>query len=282
MTENDKNSPTDGEQQTPRVFLSYASEDKKLAKQVAKTLQAKGIKTWFAEWEIISGDSIPQKINEGIEGCTHFLVLLTQQSIKKPWVEAETSAAFFRKLEGKCRFIPVLHKLSADKLPPLLQSLYSPEIESGTDIDELVSDIYEINKKPPLGKPPATISQAQEVETGYSPAVSAVARLLVTESKNGLTFDPQSTIGEIATAAELGVAPPKKWTHYPACIRDLYALGGSASETDKRKFPDCNLAQARWLTVKLRLTYNISHYLDLPLHPLLLSPAALATPIGDC
>lgn len=89
------------------------------------------------------------------------------------------------------------------KLPPTLQGLHSPEVESGTDIDKLISDIHGIGKKPPLGKLPAAVSQAQEIKTGYSPAVSAVARLLVKESKHGLTSDPSSSIGEIAAAAKL-------------------------------------------------------------------------------
>ena len=59
------------------------------------------------------------------------------------------------------------------------------------------------NKKPPLGQPPAAVLQAQEVEIDYSPAVSAVARLLVEESNHGLTSDPKTTIGKIAAAAEL-------------------------------------------------------------------------------
>ena len=184
VTENGKQPSPDGEQQTPVAFLSYAGEDKDLAKQVANTLQENGIETWWDEWEIRHGDSIRQKVDEGIGSCTHFLVLLTPQSIDKPWVKAEMDSAFVRKLKGKCRFNPVRHKLTVEELPPTLQSLHSPEIESGTNIDKLISDIYEMNKKPSRGKPPAAVLKAQEAETGYSPAVSAVARVFVEKSKN--------------------------------------------------------------------------------------------------
>ena len=188
VTENGKQPSPDGEQPTPVAFLSYAGEDKDLAEQVANKLQKKGIKTWWAEWEIRPGDSIHKKVNKGIEGCTHFLVLFTPQSIDKPWVEAEVNAAFVRKMSGRCRFIPVRHNLAVDKLPLTLQDLYSPEIESDTDIDKLISDIYGISKKTQLGDPPASISQApQEVDTRYSPAALAVARLFVEKSKNSRT-----------------------------------------------------------------------------------------------
>ena len=204
-TESGKQAPADGERQAPRVFLSYASENKELAGQIANTLMKNGIKTWWDKWEIRSGDSIRQKIDEGIEGCTHFLVLLTPQSIDKEWVKTEMDAAFFNKREGKCRFIAVRHELAVDKLPPTLRGLLSPEIESGTDIDKLINDIHGVSEKPPLGQPPAAVLHAQDVETVYSPAASTVAKLLVKESKHGLTSDPQATIGDIATAAELSV-----------------------------------------------------------------------------
>ena len=114
-------------------------------------------------------------------------------------------AAFFNKLGGKCRFIAVRHKLAVDKLPPTLRGLMSPEIKSGTDIDKLINDIHGVSEKPPLGQPPAAVLHAQDVETVYSPAVSAVAKLLVKESKHELTSDPQATIGSIATVTKLSI-----------------------------------------------------------------------------
>ena len=81
-TESGKQAPADGERQVPRVFLSYASENKELAGQVANTLMKNRIETWWDEWEIRPGDSIRQKIDEGIGDCTHFLVLLTSQSTR--------------------------------------------------------------------------------------------------------------------------------------------------------------------------------------------------------
>ena len=205
-TESEEQTSADGERQVPRVFLSYGSEDKKLAGQVASTLRGERIETWWDNWEIRAGDSIRQKVDNGIEKCTHFLVLLTKQSINKEWVKAEMDAGFVRNLRGQCRFIPVRYELPVNDLPPTLEGVLSPEIKSGTDLSGLVSDIYEMNKKPPLGNPPAAVVQAHEVDTGYSPAVLAVAKLLVEESKNGLTADPRATMGNIASATELEMA----------------------------------------------------------------------------
>jgi hypothetical protein len=91
---------------TPRVFLSYAFEDKQLAERIAHTLQAQGIDTWWAGWCMAAGDSLRQKIDQGLAGCTHFVVLLTRTSIEKPWVKQEMDAGLVRALNAQAVFIP--------------------------------------------------------------------------------------------------------------------------------------------------------------------------------
>ena len=119
-----------------------------MAERIAKALIAVGIDTWWAEWEIQPGDSLRQKIDEGIGGCTHFLVLLTPNSVKKPWANAEMDAGFLRKILERARFIPLrANGLKPSELPPLLQGLLSPTIEDESDIRELVNAIYEVSKK---------------------------------------------------------------------------------------------------------------------------------------
>jgi TIR domain len=105
---------------SPRAFLSYAWEDRQLAERLAAALQANGIDTWWAGWCIGAGDSLRQKIDEGLADCTHFLVLLTLASIAKPWVNQEMDAGLVRKLNENTRFIAVRSGLAAAALPPLL------------------------------------------------------------------------------------------------------------------------------------------------------------------
>ena len=106
--------------EAPRAFLSYGREDRELARRIAEGLQAHGIDTWWAEWEIGAGDSIRQKIDAGLSDCTHFVVLLTPASITRPRVNEEMDAGLVRKVNAKCRFIPLRHGLEASALPPLL------------------------------------------------------------------------------------------------------------------------------------------------------------------
>ena len=68
---------------------------------------AKGIEVWFDEWEIRAGDSLRRKMEEGLANCTHFVVLLTPNSLHKPWVETEIDAGFIRAVGGESRFIGI-------------------------------------------------------------------------------------------------------------------------------------------------------------------------------
>ena len=191
--------------ETPKVFLSYTSDDRELARRIAEALMAKGIDTWWAEWCIAPGDSLRQKIDEGLTDCTHFLVLLTPQSIDKPWVNAEMDAALVQKLDNRCKFLPVRHDLPASALPPLLAGLHSPTVTTDEEITQLINDIYGISRKPPLGSPPEAVTEARQTDTGYSPAATAVARLFVERSEHGLFADPQFRVGELAQETGLSI-----------------------------------------------------------------------------
>ena len=189
----------------PKVFLSYTSDDIELARRIAESLTAAGIDTWWDKWCIYPGDSLRQKIDEGLTDRTHFLVLLTPQSIDKPWVKAEMDAAFVQKVEDQCKFLPVRHDLSISALPPLLRGLDSPTVTTDEELKQLINDIYGVSRKPPLGPPPEAVAEARQTDTGYSPAATAVARLFVERSEHGMFDDPQFRVSELAQETGLSI-----------------------------------------------------------------------------
>lgn len=197
------------ESKAPVVFLSYTSGDTELAERIANDLQANGIETWWDKWCIAAGDSLRQKIEEGLSGCTHFLVLLTPDSINKPWVNQEMDAGLIRKLANKCKFLPVRHQLHASKLPPILSAMHAPEIRAGEDITQLINDIHGVSRKPPLGPIPKSIRQASKSKTGNSPAADMIAKLFVECSAHGTFADPQFTVEELAEQTGLTLADTK-------------------------------------------------------------------------
>ncbi|HSS76033.1 MAG TPA: toll/interleukin-1 receptor domain-containing protein, partial [Thermoanaerobaculia bacterium] len=49
------------------VFLSHSAKDKAVVRPIAERLRTDGLRVWLDDWEILPGDSIPAKIEEGLE-----------------------------------------------------------------------------------------------------------------------------------------------------------------------------------------------------------------------
>lgn len=181
----------------PVVFLSHASEDSATSKRIAEALMAKGIDTFYDEWELVSGDSIRRKLEQGLEGCTHFGVLLTPISITKPWVNTEIDAGFIGMVGGKNRFIGLRHGLAPGDLSTFLQTLWLPSIADASfeaDVERLVADILGVSRKPALGAAPSYLT-AQVPD--LSPAAQAIARHFVEKSEHATDYDPQTNIADL-------------------------------------------------------------------------------------
>lgn len=175
-----------------QVYLAHATEDKAVAEQLAQGLTARGIKVWYDSWEIRAGDSLRQKMDQGLGDCTHFVVLLTPTSIKKPWVNREIDAGLMRDVEGTAKFIGLRHDLQLDALTPLLRTKLTPVHVPGDEgLDMLAAEIYGVSKRPPLGAAPAYV-QAHKPGSGWSMAARVVAEYFVRESKHGRAMDPEA------------------------------------------------------------------------------------------
>ncbi len=94
-----------------KIFLCHSSNDKPEVMQIAETLRSQYIDVWYDDWEIDYGDSISEKINEGISKSDYLAVILTPASIKSGWVKSEwTSAHGKEKKLGNIKLLPVLLK----------------------------------------------------------------------------------------------------------------------------------------------------------------------------
>ena len=62
------------------VFLRHSSKDKAVVRPLAERLRVDGLRVWFDEWVIKSDDSIPAKIEEGLEH-SRVLVLCTSANV---------------------------------------------------------------------------------------------------------------------------------------------------------------------------------------------------------
>jgi hypothetical protein len=109
----------------PKVFLSHSSADKSFVSRLAIDLRSRRVPVWFDKWELKVGDSLTQKIEEGIDDSGWLVVVLSKNSVSSDWVQKELRAAQARELRDKHVFVlPVL--IDDCKIPLfLLDKLYA-------------------------------------------------------------------------------------------------------------------------------------------------------------
>lgn len=84
----------DSDSNKPCVFISYTTKgDYEIARIMSELLDERGIKNWFAPKDIKYGD-YASRIVEGIDNCSHFICLVSKNSMLSPHVLNEVDLAF--------------------------------------------------------------------------------------------------------------------------------------------------------------------------------------------
>jgi hypothetical protein len=105
----------------PNVFISHRKTDAQMAEQLATEVRDAGHEVWFDEWKIDLGDSIVERIDEGLEG-SNYLVLCYSSSGMSDWVNREWMSALARQLSGHgVKVLPIL--LTGGKPPAILADI---------------------------------------------------------------------------------------------------------------------------------------------------------------
>ncbi|PLX68157.1 MAG: hypothetical protein C0603_08595 [Denitrovibrio sp.] len=131
-----------------KCFLSHNSKDKDTAEDIGKKLIDHGIDIWFDKWEIFAGESIISKISDGIDSCSAFVILLSNNSVNAEWVKEELRIAIRRRInENYFVLIPVL--LEDCSIPAFLRDYAYLDWRSGQfDVEDLVRNIRRVSLKP--------------------------------------------------------------------------------------------------------------------------------------
>ena len=83
------------------VFISYSSKDKDFARRLYDALQARGIRCWLDEHQILPGDRIRDAIDRGIKLWDKVVLCCSESSLESWWVEEEIERAL--KKEARIR-----------------------------------------------------------------------------------------------------------------------------------------------------------------------------------
>lgn len=128
-------------------FISHASEDKEsVARPLAHALKEAGYEVWFDDFELEIGDSLREKIDEGLAGSRFGVVVLSKRFFEKNWTKFELDALVARQMIGDERVIlPVWHEIDEEYLEsvsPTLASLVGvPSVPLETAVEKIAKRI---------------------------------------------------------------------------------------------------------------------------------------------
>jgi len=101
------------------VFVCYSHQDSSFVDRLVQDLSSRGIEPWIDKWGIRVGDSIVERINEGIRKNDYLIIVLSRASVKSEWVKKELNAALMKELNRKSVVVlPIL--LEECEIPPLI------------------------------------------------------------------------------------------------------------------------------------------------------------------
>lgn len=173
------------------TFLSHNKADKEVAREIAMFLAAEDVTVWFDEWEIAAGDSIVEKIDEGLTDCSHFLILWSEHAAKSNWVRRELQSALAKAIsDGKPRVIPVC--LDNSPLPSLLADIRYIRYRGGKEADreELVRAV-----------------------TGHGPSTTYI-RAIVKKYREVVTKPERTETFGLAACPKCGSEQIEPWTDW--------------------------------------------------------------------
>lgn len=139
----------------PKVFVSHATEDKdRFVNNFALRLRENGVDAWFDKWEMLPGDSLVDKIyEEGLKEALMVIIVLSKNSVSKPWVREELNASVIAKIQKGIRLIPVV--IDECEVPEALKSTLYEKINDLLNYDEnferIKASIFGQSIKPKIG-----------------------------------------------------------------------------------------------------------------------------------
>ncbi len=145
-----------------KVFIIHASEDKtRFVIDFARRLRANGVDAWLDKWEMLPGDSLVDKVfEEGIKEADSFIVVLSNNSVNKPWVREELNASFIKRINNNSKIIPVI--LDDCTVPECLHTTIWEKIDSFENYEEsfnrILSSIFDEINKPSMGQTPSYVT----------------------------------------------------------------------------------------------------------------------------
>ena len=138
------NGPSALTEATIDFFVSHASEDKEsIARPLSQRLSARGYSLWLDEAELTIGDSLRQRIDEGLRSCRYGIVILSPNFFRKNWPQYELDGLVTCQMNGHKLILPVWHNVDHSAVAdysPTLAGYVAARSSNGVEsvVDEIV------------------------------------------------------------------------------------------------------------------------------------------------
>lgn len=122
------------------AFLSHSSSDKPFIRQLAADLTANGVDVWLDEQRIRVGDSIPEKLAQGLAGSDFFLIAMSEHSAGSAWVQKELNNALVNEVQRrKVHILPL--RLDDTSMPAIIADKKYADFSKSykTGLDDLLT-----------------------------------------------------------------------------------------------------------------------------------------------
>lgn len=92
------------------VFICHSHVDKATyANPLNEALNAQGVSCWIDEAQILPGESIVEKVNEGLRTSRFIVVIITASFMERRWPQKELNAALSKEIRtGDVAVVPIL------------------------------------------------------------------------------------------------------------------------------------------------------------------------------
>jgi hypothetical protein len=118
-------------------FISHASEDKEnIALPLFQILRQFGFKVWFDQAQISIGDSLVEKIQDGLSHSRYGIIIISKSFFakKENWTKRELDALLMRDISIANTILPIWHEVEFSYVfehSPLIASKYAIHFKKG-------------------------------------------------------------------------------------------------------------------------------------------------------
>lgn len=126
-------------------FICHASEDKELfVRDLAQQLLRNGASVFYDEYSIKLGDSLTQKINEGLQNANYGIIVLSNFFFDKKWTNAELQSIFNKSINDVFKLLIIYHNINHEFVRsrfPLLADIKATSSEKG--FEKVADELFE-------------------------------------------------------------------------------------------------------------------------------------------